>query len=127
MMQLRLFLPSRIYLETEALAVKGESLEGGFTLLPRHIDMATVLIPGLLSYVTPDEEELFVAVDAGILVKRGESVLVTVKRAVSGELGALEEEVRRIEEAAGERERATRAAMARLEAGFVRGFLEFGK
>lgn len=126
-MQLRLFLPSGIYLETEVLAVKGESPEGGFTLLPRHIDMATVLIPGILSYVTRDEEEQFVAVDAGIMVKRGDTVLVTVKRAVSGELGALEEEVRRIEEAAGERERTTRAAMARLEAGFVRGFVEFGK
>ena len=46
-----------------------EADNGSFCLLPRHIDFATALAPGLLSFEEPGGAESFLAVDSGVLVK----------------------------------------------------------
>ena len=63
----------------------------------------------------------------GILVKQGETVQVATRMAVPGELGALQAAVRRFLIDMDDRERQTRAVVARLEADFIRRFVEFGK
>ena len=60
-------------------------------------------------------------------MKQGEEVRIATRMAVSGELGVLREAVDRFLSAVDERERKTRSAVARLEADFVRRFVEFGK
>lgn len=125
-MRLRINIPSRVFLETRADKVSATSPAGGFTLLPRHIDFATALTPGILSYVESGREH-FAAVAEGILVKLGDEVLVSVRAAASGELGELREAVRGMIEDVGEREQAVRSAVTRLEASFMRRFLEIGK
>ena len=67
------------------------------------------------------------AVNGGILVKQGDMVMVATRVAVSGELGLLHETVNRFMNDLDERERKARSAVARLEADFVRRFVEFGK
>ncbi|MGV2387834.1 MAG UNVERIFIED_CONTAM: hypothetical protein LVR29_04380 [Microcystis novacekii LVE1205-3] len=48
-------------------------------------------MPGLLSFTTPQEQERFMAVDEGILVKSGFEVRVSTRHAVdSADLGCLE-------------------------------------
>ena len=126
-MKLSVFLPSGIFLETAVKKVVGEGPEGSFGILPRHIDMATALVPGILAYLTEAGREEFLAVDGGILVKEGDSVSVATRAAVKGELGALEEKVESFIRDLDERERKTRSAVARLEADFIRRFVEFGK
>jgi F-type H+-transporting ATPase subunit epsilon len=120
-MNLKIVLPTKVFLEQEAQKVSAEAQNGAFVLLPQHIDFATSLVPGILSFDDTQQQEQFVAVDEGLLVKTAQEVLVSVKRAIGGrdleELERLvEEEFRRLDEI----EEKTRAAIARLEVNFRR-------
>lgn len=126
-MNFKVLLPRKIFLEADATKVTAESPAGRFTLLPRHIDYVTALEPGILSYTKKSEQhEFHMAVDSGILVKQGNTVLAAVIRAVSGELGELGEKVREIRERRREQEQKAHTAATKLEADFIRRFLEFG-
>ncbi len=125
-MKLRIFLPTRILLETEAVSVNAAGLTGSFGLRPHHIDYIAALTPGLLSY-RPEIEaaERFVAVDRGILVKQGDEVRVSVRNAVAdAPLEELSEVVEQRFAELDERERQVQTAVARLEADFLRRFME---
>jgi F-type H+-transporting ATPase subunit epsilon len=68
---------------------------------------------------------VFLAIDEGILVKCGPDVFVSTRHAVRGpDLGGLKETVVARFKAIDSREKKARVAMARIEAGFVRRFLE---
>lgn len=125
-MNLKILLPNKIFLDEPVAKITGESPMGGFTLKPRHIDMTTTIVPGIMNYSTGSGKTVHLAVDRGVAVKRGDTVTVAVRNAVRGELGELEREVRRMLDVTDERERTARTAVARLEADFVRRLLEFG-
>jgi F-type H+-transporting ATPase subunit epsilon len=98
---------------------------GSFGILPHRLDCATVLSPGLLSYSTAAAGEVYIAVDAGVLVKTGADVLVCVRHAIAGgDLGHLHQAVEREFLKASEQEQATRTTLARLESGLLRGYAE---
>jgi F-type H+-transporting ATPase subunit epsilon len=124
---LTLFLPSEVFLTQEVRKIIGESPAGSFCLLPRHIDYLTALVPGIFCYVPPSGQEHFLAVDGGLLVKQQDRVLVVTRRAIRGALGQLQKEVESMLTDVDEKEKSTRTALARLEAGFLRRFMEFGK
>lgn len=124
-MRLRVRVPTGTVLEAEARKVVAEALEGSIGLLPRHVDYVAVLVPGILLWETPAGEEGLLAVDHGLLVKRAEQVDVAVREAIPGEeLASLRRTVRERFVALDERKRASRAALAQLEARFIRSFLE---
>jgi F-type H+-transporting ATPase subunit epsilon len=126
-MRLRVLLPTAILTDTPVRKVTAEGLHGSFSLLPRHVDFLAALVPGLLAYDAADGQERFAAVDGGLLVKYGPDVLISTQRAVAGtDLGSLRQTIDTEFRAAGERERATRGVMARLEADFIRRFLDLG-
>lgn len=118
--------PAGVFLEAEARLVQAQGMAGRFGLLPRHVDGAFALSPGIMRYEEPDGTEAFLALDEGMLVKRGQDVLVAVRRAVRGDLGRLRAAVEAMLEEGLERERQARTAGARLEAGFVRKMVGFG-
>lgn len=128
-MRLRLHLPRQVLIDTAVRKVRADARNGAFTLLPRHIDFVTALEPGLLAFeTTHDEGVKYVAIDQGILVKCGEEVLVSTLNALHGpELGRLEQAVREKFRRQTEREMASRAAVARLEADFIRHYLHLGE
>jgi len=126
-MNLKIVLPSGVFLDERIVKVTAESPAGEFCLLPRHIDYFTAISQGILSYTTPAGEEYFLAVDGGLLAKQGGEVFVAAGQAVAGALGELQKEVEAMHTQEDERDKTTRAAMARLEAGFLRRFMEFGK
>ena len=126
-MRLTLFLPSEVFVDEEVTKVIGESTGGSFCLLPRHIDYLTALVPGILCYVPPSGKEHFLAVDGGLMVKQQDRILVVSRRAVRGALGQLRREVETMLFDLDDKEKSTRTALARLEAGFLRRFMEFGK
>lgn len=126
-MRLKVFQPSEIFLDEEVAKVVAEGPAGSFGILPRHLDMATGLVPGILSYWTSQGKEMFLALNGGILVKQSDDVFVATRVAIAGELGALKSSVERFMNEVDERERKARSAVARLEADFVRRFVEFGK
>jgi F-type H+-transporting ATPase subunit epsilon len=124
-MRLRVLLPTHVFLEKEVSKVVAEAENGSFGLLPRHIDYVTSLVPGILSFQTEEDKEEFLAVDGGVLVKRGYDVFVSTRNAVhSTDLEALRQTVRDQFEMLDEREKRARSALARMEASFVERFME---
>ena len=127
-MKLKVLLPTTIFLEEEITKVIAEAENGSFCLLPRHIDFVTALVPGILSFEPPQKQEEFLAVDQGILVKRGMMVLVSTRNAIrSPDLKLLQQTVEKQFQVLDDREKMTRFALAKLEANIVRQFVELGK
>mgnify|MGYP001547529944 CR=1 FL=1 len=124
-MKLKILLPTRILLEAEVTKVIAEAQNGSFCLLPHHIDFVAALAPGLLAYTTEDGTELFTALAEGVLIKRDDEVLVSAVNGVTGvDLGQLHQTVREEFKSLDERDRRARSALARMEADFVRRFME---
>lgn len=127
-MKLKILLPSGVFLEEEVRKVSAEAPNGHFTLLPRHVDFVTALIPGILSFDTDKGDKQFVAVDDGTLVKCGSEVRVACFRAVRDtHLATLRQTVEEQFKIWDEQERKARTASARLEASLVRQWLELEK
>jgi len=124
-MRLKILLPTEVLLDEEVGKVTAEAQNGFFCLLPAHIDFVTALVPGLLSFESTGGEEIFVAVDEGVLVKEGQNVWVSTRNAMRGtELGRLRKTIEDTFKVLDDREKTARSAMAKIEAGFVRRFLE---
>jgi F-type H+-transporting ATPase subunit epsilon len=123
-MKLKVLLPTEVAVDKEVSKVIAEAENGFFCLLPRHIDFVSALVPGILSFQSEGKEH-FLAVDQGILVKRGSRVLVSTRNAVQApDLGELERTVEEKFRALDDQEKKARSAAAKLEADFVRRFLE---
>lgn len=124
-MNLTILIPSTTLIDRRVAKITAEAPNGHFCLLPRHVDFVTALVPGLLVFTTEEGEEVFVAVDEGILVKQANTVYVSTRNAVAGEaLEHLEATVaRQFLRRDAEAER-TVQAMNKIEAGFVRRFLD---
>lgn len=124
-MQLRILLPANVLLDEPVTKVVAEGADGSFCLLPKHRDFVTSLVPGIVTYVDASGTESFVAVSEGVLTKSGPKVLVSTRRASRNEqLGELQRLVREDFQKLDERERVAQTVMARLEADFMRRFLE---
>ena len=122
--KLKVLMPAEVFLEQEVTKVVAEAANGSFGILPRHIDFVAELVPGLLAFETKEGREEFMAVDEGVLVKRGAEVTVSTRNAVRGpDLGELRARVADQFETLDEREKKARSALAGLEADFVRQFL----
>lgn len=122
-MQICLRLPSRILFEGPATRLKGEAADGGFGILPNHVDFVTALVPSVLLITQADGCERIYGIDEGLLVKKGHRVEVAVRRAVeSDSLEALRETVGSSFAGLEDEERVARAALSRLEADMVRRF-----
>jgi len=121
-MHLKVLLPFRIFADLTGVSrIVAQTRGGSFGLLPHRLDCVAALVPGILTYETPSEGEIFMAVDEGVLVKSGPDVLVSVRRALSGaQLGQLREAVEREFLTLDESERALRAALAKMEGDLIR-------
>jgi F-type H+-transporting ATPase subunit epsilon len=127
-MRLRVLLPEQVLLDTEILKLTAEAENGSFGLLPRHVDFVTALVPGILTFITANKQEEFLAVDEGILVKCGPDVRVSTRNAVLGhELGELKRMIEERFKQVDEHERKSRDALYKLEADLVRRFMELEK
>jgi F-type H+-transporting ATPase subunit epsilon len=124
LIHLEVLTPARVVVDDRASTVSAEARNGSFTLLPRHIDFTASLVPGLLTYTVGEQEHLL-AVDAGILVKRGPSVRVATGGAVEGDsVLSLQRQLRASFKDTTESEQQTRAALAHLETDAFRRLLE---
>jgi F-type H+-transporting ATPase subunit epsilon len=121
LMKLKVLLPFRVFAEKTGVSrMVVETSKGSYGLLPRRLDCVLALTPGILTYETEAEGEVYVAVDAGVLVKAGPDVLVSVRRALLGtDLGRLRHSVEQEFIALDEREQGVRSVMAKLEAGLL--------
>jgi len=127
LMTLKILLPFRIFAEQKAVTrIVAESRDGSFGLLPQRLDCVAALEPGILIYESNGEDERYVALDEGVLVKSGQEVLVSVRNAIAGtDLRQLREAVEREFLTLNEHEQSIRSVMAKLENSFVRRFADF--
>ncbi len=122
LMKLKILLPFQVFAEKSGVSrIVAETREGSFGLLPHRRDCVAALVPGILTYETDAEGEVFVAVDEGALVKTGPDVFVSVRRAMVGsDLGDLRDSVERAFLTLDENEQNVRSIMAKLEMGLLR-------
>jgi F-type H+-transporting ATPase subunit epsilon len=125
-MNLKVLLPSRIFLNLERVSrIVAETREGSFGLLPHRLDCVAALVPGILAY-TLDDDTAYLAVDQGVLVKSGADVMVSVRQAIQGTtLSELHETVKREYLSLDRQKRDVREAVARMESALLGRFAEF--
>jgi F-type H+-transporting ATPase subunit epsilon len=124
---LKVLLPFQVFTEKiDVTRIVAETREGSFGLLPHRLDCVAALAPGILTFETAAEGEVYLAVDEGILVKAGPEVLVSVRNAIAGtDLSKLREAVERQFMNLDEQEQKIRSTLAKLESGFIRQFAAF--
>ena len=123
-MHLQVLLPARVLLQKDDVTrIVAETAQGAFGLLPHRLDCVAALAPGILTVETAGDGELFLAVDAGVLVKTGTTVRVSVRRAMLGaDLAQLRSAVEHEFLMQDDQARAVRDLMTKLETGFVARF-----
>ena len=120
--RLQLLLPTRILFDRAVSKVVAEAVDGSFCLLPRHVDFVAALVPGILAFYDGDGAAGYAAIDEGVLVKCGANVSVSTFNGVLGaDVDELEDLVEQHFLALDEHQRRARTALARLEAGALRG------
>jgi F-type H+-transporting ATPase subunit epsilon len=121
-MNLKVLLPFQIFVEQSGVSrIVAETHAGSFGLLPHRLDCVAALSPGILIYESASEGEVFVAVDEGVLVKSGQDVLVSVRRAMGGkDLSQLRHAVEQEFLTLDDEERSVRSVMDKLETGLLR-------
>lgn len=126
-MHLKILLPYKVFADRQDISrIVAVSHEGSFGLLPRRLDCVVTLSAGILVYETEAEDEVYIAVDEGVLVKTGSEVLVSVRNAIGGTgldklREAVEEEFLQLDE----QEQKVRSVLARMESGFIRRLAAF--
>ena len=126
-MHLKILLPYRVFAEKTGVSrMVAETANGSFGLLPHRLDCVAAIVPGILVFETEAEGETCIAVDAGVLVKSGAEVLISVRNAIGGaDLGKLRETVEQEFLNLDEQEKSVRSVLAKLESGLVRRLAEF--
>ncbi len=126
-MRLKVLLPFRVFAdEPEVSRIVAETRDGSFGLLPRRRDCVAALVPGILSFESEADGEVFIAVDEGVLTKIGDEVRVAVRRASRGtDLAQLRSAVLHDYLTLDALQQAALAATRELESGFVGRFARF--
>ena len=121
-MNLKVLLPFAVFTEKTGVSrIVAETREGSVGLLPHRLDCVAALAPGILTYETDADGEVFVAVDEGIIVKAGPDVLVSVRRALDGAgLDQLRAAVDREFLTLDEQEKSVRSVVAKMEGDLIR-------
>jgi len=124
-MDLKILLPERTYWQGSVKKVVGEALNGFFCLLPGHVDFVTIMVPGIFFALTDEEKDIYIAINEGILIKTQNQVTLSIRNAIKGEnLGSLKKQVEENFMKINQQERGARNALQKLEADFVRRFMD---
>ncbi len=126
-MTLKVLLPYKVFAqEQRVVRMVATTPEGAFGILPQRLDCVAALSAGILVYEIEGQEEAYIAVDEGVLVKIGTDVLVSVRNAMTG-MGlsqlqaAVEEEFLHLDE----QEQKLRSVLAKMESGFIQRLAAF--
>ncbi len=128
-MQLKVLLPFQVFAEVgDVLRIVAETPGGSFGLLPRRLDCAAALVPGILMYESAAAGVVYLAVDQGMLVKTGAQVLVSVRRALVGaDLGQLRAAVEQQFKTLDQQELDMRSTVRKLEASLLQRAARHGR
>jgi F-type H+-transporting ATPase subunit epsilon len=126
LMMLNIFLPSGVFAcKKDVSRLVAESTIGSFGLLPNRLDCLAALVPGILTYESKSEGEKFLAIDEGVLIKTGQSVIISVRSAVAGKsLDKLHEAIVNKFMNFNAQEKSARQVMAKMESSFIQRLVE---
>ncbi|WP_417532426.1 F0F1 ATP synthase subunit epsilon [Marinobacter lipolyticus] len=126
-MTLKVLLPHKVFSEEQnVLRIVATTPQGAFGILPNRLDCVASLSAGILVIEVEGEEEAYIAVDEGVLVKTGADVQISVRNAMNG-MGledlrhALADEFIQLDE----QEQKLRSALTKMESGFVQRLVAF--
>lgn len=128
-MNLKILLPYKVFTEEhQILRIVATTHQGAFGILPNRLDCVASLSAGILVFETEGEQEKYIAVDEGVLVKTGSDVLVSVRSAIGGMKlsqlrAAVEEEFMHLDE----QEQKVRSVLAKMENGFISRLTSFNQ
>lgn len=126
-MNLKILLPFKVFAEKhKVVRIVAVTHEGAFGILPHRLDCVASLSAGILVFEVEGADEVYIAVDEGVLVKTGFDVLVSVRNAIDGMdlsklRAAVEEEFMQLDK----QEQKLRSVLAKMESGFIRRLAEF--
>jgi F-type H+-transporting ATPase subunit epsilon len=126
-MNLDILLPNKVFAKHKnVMRVIVETLEGSYGILPNRRDCTAALAPGILSYEIESGKEIYIAIDQGIVVKKGNDILVSVRQAIQGiSLSQLREAIKAEFLTLDEKQQEIRFAMDKLESSFLQRLTEF--
>ncbi|WP_372882120.1 F0F1 ATP synthase subunit epsilon [Psychromonas sp.] len=126
-MRLKILLPYTTFMDkSNVLRIVAETNQGAFGILPNRLDCSAALTAGIFCYQCLNGEEVFIAVDQGVLVKTGFDVLVSVRRAIGhADLSELHALVKKEFLLIDEYEKHVHAMMMKLETGFLHQLSNF--
>jgi len=118
---LKVLLPFGVFAEkADVLKVVADTNVGSVGILPHRLDCVAALTPGILFYESESDGEVYIAVDQGILVKVGLTVLISVSNAIAGkDLDQLKQAVESQFLNLNQQEKNVRSLMAKLESGLI--------
>ena len=125
MVTLTLMTPTTIVEKRMISKISAEAEDGAFCLLPRHVDFVAGLVPGIFTYADSNGKEHVLALDQGILVKKGNDVFVSTRALFTGEeIGTLEKKIYQEFYDIDEQEKKMRSQLAKLESDISRRLRE---
>ena len=124
---LKILLPYKVFdIKEDVKSIIVETTLGSYGILPNRRDCVMILEPGILTYETKGKVEEYIAVDAGILVKTGEEVIISVRNANGGvDLEKLHKSVENEVYKINEEEEIDRTFLKELESSFVNKLVRY--
>jgi len=118
---LKVLLPFGVFAEkADILKVVADTNVGSVGILPHRLDCVAALTPGILFYESKSDGDVYIAVDQGILVKVGLTVLISLSNAIAGkDLEQLRQAVESQFLNLNQQEKNVRSLMAKLESGLI--------
>lgn len=118
---LKVLLPFGVFAEkADIVKVVADTNVGSLGILPHRLDCVAALTPGILFYESKSDGDVYIAVDQGILVKVGLTVLISVSNAIAGkDLEQLRQAVESQFLNLNQQEKNVRSLMAKLEIGLI--------
>ncbi len=126
-MNLQIFTPTQVLLNTTIDKIDIEAIDGFFTLLPRHIDFVTALKSSIVTYTT-NEKKFYAACHRGVLVKKGDLVHLSTPLAVLDDnLESLKQTIAISFKDMEEERKELNLSMSRLELGLTKGLMSLNQ
>ena len=122
-MNLQLYTPTQILLNTPIDKIDVEAIDGFYTLLPRHIDFVTALKSSIVTY-TINGQQFYAACQRGVLVKQGDLVRISTSFAIlEKSLEALKKIIATSFKEMEEERKELNLSISRLELGLTKGLI----
>lgn len=123
---LRILLPFGVFADIEDVRrVTVETDKGSFGLLPQRLDCVAAIVPSILLYQRNSKNDAYFAVDAGVLVKTGKEIVVSVRHAIASDsINQLRNLVEEQFIKKSTQERKVRSVLAKMESNFIRRLVD---